>query len=309
MNFALPAAVILLLVLPGFAFRSGLEMREGTKIDYSPFGDVVIRSIFWAGVLHAIVLAVTYCFLDRSVRFDILIRLMSKGTEPDDQAVMVRYWLWIAQYFCALYVLAFIFPYFWKLAITKCGLDRSDSPFSKLFRFRRAPWYYLLSGADFAEGDRPDLIQVAALVEVGKGCYLYQGFLEHYFVDEHGQLDRLVISQASRRPLSADAVFLPGGMGWARDSKKMGPEVPSRRRRKGVFVGRRSKQRKPHNPNRFYPIVGDYFVLHYDEVVTLNVQYIKLNKEGGAVSPNAVAEPPIAAPAPTGQDSERAVPA
>ncbi|WP_129526947.1 hypothetical protein [Achromobacter agilis] len=117
-----------------------------------------------------------------------------------------------------------------------------------------------------------------------------------------------MISQASRRPLSADAVFLPGGLGWARDSKQMGPDAPVRTRRKGVFVGRRSKHKKPANPNRFYPIVGDYFVLHYDEVITLNVQYIRLKKEASAISPAAIAEPPVASTAPIKNDSTQPAP-
>jgi len=273
-------------------------MREGTKIDYSPFGDVVIRSVVFAGLLHAVVLGVTYGVLERSVRFDILIRMMSKGTDEADQLVILRDWKWIAQYFGALYALAFIIPPLYKIVVTKFGLDRSDRPFSGLFRFRRAPWYYLLSVAEFSKGDRPDLIQIAALVEIGKESYLYQGFLEHYFVDEHGQLDRLVISQASRRPMSADAVFLPGEQGWVRGSADEGPQQPAVKTRRTGFGRRRASRASPQNPERFYPIVGHYFVLHYDEVITLNVQYIKLKKpNSGDVSPAAIAEPP---PAPLG---------
>lgn len=92
---------------------------------------------------------------------------------------------------------------------------------------------------------------------------IYQGILEHYYTDASGQLDRLVISNASRRLLKDDDLRL-SGYAHAVHRIETGSRPVSSRRRK-------------HEPRtRFYPIQGDYFVLHYDEVATLNVRYIKL---------------------------------
>ena len=57
-----------------------------------------------------------------------------------------------------------------------------------------------------------------------------------------GNLDRLILGGVSRRPLSKDKPA-PG-------DEPMGPE------------------------ERFYPVDGDYFVLRYAEITTLNVRYI-----------------------------------
>jgi hypothetical protein len=104
-----------------------------------------------------------------------------------------------------------------------------------------SPWYYLLSGADFDEGDVPDFIVVSAIVDVAGAPYLYMGVLEDYFLNEEGGLDRLILQQVMRRPLRCDKL----------------PEEKDR------------------NLARFYPIDGDYFVLRYSEAITLNVEYVK----------------------------------
>ena len=75
-------------------------------------------------------------------------------------------------------------------------------------------------------------------------------FLDDYFLDPDGRLDRLILEQVMRRPLRKDK--RPGR-----------PEA---------------------NGERFYAIDGDYFVLRYAEAITLNVEYIKLAEDAGAPS-------------------------
>lgn len=138
-----------------------------------------------------------------------------------------------------------------RTAISRFHLDRAGGRLASVLRFSQAPWYYLLTASDLSEEEQPDLILASAIVEVGKEAFLYSGVVEHYYVSEDGELDRLVPSGASRRPISADK------------------ESPSQSRE-----------------DRFYSIDGDFFVLRFSEAVTLNIQYARL-QEVPAMTPIA----------------------
>ena len=77
---------------------------------------------------------------------------------------------------------------------------------------------------------------------------LYSGFLDDFYLDEDGVLDRMVLQGVTRRPFDADKV---ANFGF--DSAPI---------------------------ERFYAVDGDYFVLRYSEAITLNVEYIKLGAGG-----------------------------
>ena len=245
MNVALPAIVLFFILLPGFAFRSRFKRVERTSLDYSPFGQVVTEGIAWAGVLHAAWLAAAYIFLDQRLQTEALVGLL--GSDPNAQAVALRHLRatdhWVALYFGSMYASALVAGGGARAAITRFNLDRADNPIAPLLRFSQAPWYYLLTASDLPEDEQPDLILASAIVEVGKDAYLYHGVVEHYYVTDDGQLDRLVLSEASRRPISADK------------------ETPDQSR-----------------GDRFYPIDGDFFVLRFSEAVTLNIQYVRLQE-------------------------------
>lgn len=121
----------------------------------------------------------------------------------------------IAGYFGTQFVAAYGLPKVIRLLITKHRLDRFDAPFSSLFRFNRAPWYYLLSGADFSKEDVPDLIAISAVVDVAGEPTLFLGYLDDYFIDAEGKLDRLVLEVVQRRlqPATAECRcnrYMPG---------------------------------------------------------------------------------------------------
>jgi hypothetical protein len=99
----------------------------------------------------------------------------------------------------------------------------------------------------------PNGVAIGAVVSLGGIAYLYTGVLVEYFLDDQGQLNRLVLASAARRPLSEDAV---------EESEESLAEGSSR-----ALPG----------DERFYPIEGDYFVLRYSEVLTLNVRYLDLS--------------------------------
>ena len=122
-------------------------------------------------------------------------------------------------------------------------MDRYEHWLSPLARFHEAPWYYLLTGADFKKDALPDYIRVSAVVEVAGQAVLCRGTLDDWFVNsDNGQLDRLVLSAATRRPFAKD------------------------------------KQTDGDGDERFYKIDGDYFVLRFESVISLNVQYVKFKE-------------------------------
>jgi len=140
-----------------------------------------------------------------------------------------------------------------RRVVTRLKLDRRGAPLANLLRFD-TPWYYLFTGYD--RPMPPNGVAIGAVVSLGGIAYLYTGVLVEYFLDDQGQLNRLVLASAARRPLSDDA---------AEESE----ESPGGRIRPAP-VG-------PPGDERFYPIEGDYFVLRYSEVLTLNVRYLDLS--------------------------------
>ena len=241
MNLALPALLFFLIVLPGFLFRSRLKLAEQTSLDYSPFGRVVTEALLWSIALHGLWLTLGSA-LGTTLRTDALLGLMSSSSDRQSAGIdaVTASSLRVFAYFASLYVFAFVVPHLLRLSTSRLRLDRAGSPLSSLFRFHDAPWYYLLTGADFADAEQPDYILVAAIVDVAGAATLYVGTLADFFFDPDGRLDRVVLENVSRRPLASD--------------------------------------RTPDDHERFYPIEGDYFVIRYAEAITFNVRYVKLQR-------------------------------
>jgi hypothetical protein len=251
MNFALPAVLLFLIVLPGFVFRFRLKRVEAESVDYSPFGQVVTEGVLYAGFLHACALLVTYGLLSRSVKFDLVFHMLMAPTTlgPTDFVVLAQSMPWAAEYFIGLFMTAAVVPRLSLWIITRYQLDHIDSRVATWCRFHRAPWYYLLSKADFRIDEREHvIISVAAIVDVSGEPHLYHGFLDEYFTGRDGVLDRIVLTNTQRRKLD-------------RDRDLSGSETSA------TAPGDKN--------NRFYPIAGDYFVLRYSEMITLNVHYFR----------------------------------
>jgi hypothetical protein len=248
MNVALPALIVFFLLLPGFIFRTNLKRAERTSLDFSPFGQVVAEAILWALALHLFWLYLSHLFFKHDFEPVVLMKLLSSAPaiQADATDAVGRQFNWIAAYFATLIIVAFALPKIIRYVISRYRLDRADAPFSAVFRFHQAPWYYLLTGADFTHEDAPDLIVVSAIVEVGKEAVLYVGALDEFYVDADGQLDRVVLQSVARRPVSADKTSV---------SETNAADT------------------------RFYPVDGDSFVLRYSEAITLNIQYVRLTPE------------------------------
>jgi hypothetical protein len=249
-NIALPAIVVFLLLLPGFIARSRIKYVERQLLDYSPFGVVVAGAIVWAAALHALWLSLARLITGRTVDVAALIGLISSDapTQRDAIHTVATDIGWPAVYLSSLLLVAFVLPVVIRLMVVRFRLDRAESSLRHVFRFHDAPWYYLLTGADFVAAEKPDLIAISAVVNIAGTPMLYTGMLDEFFPDQDGKLDRLVLQQVMRRPFA--------------DDKAQGVDDAA------ITTAAMS--------SRFYPVDGDCFVLRYAEAITLNVQYIRL---------------------------------
>lgn len=248
MNIALPALVAFIVLLPGFIARSRIKFVEQTSLDYSPFGRVVSEAVMWALVLHVAWIYGAQKLTGDQFMPEIFLGLLSSSPAPQSKAIefISNQPGGIVSYFISLLAFSFLAPSLVRRFITKYRLDRSESRWAWLFRFDDAPWYYILTGADYPPGEEPDFVVVSAIVDVAKQPILYRGVLEDFFFDENGQLDRLVLSKVMRRPL-------------------IGADKPA-----SEDLGTKPLE------DRFYQIDGDTFIIRYADTITLNIQYVNL---------------------------------
>jgi hypothetical protein len=245
MNFALPALIVFVLLVPGFILQLRFKRIERTMLDYSPFGKVVTEGFFYACVIHVFWCGLAYLFHSKLCDVTILLSVLSSDASNQRNAIVcvAKQIHWVVYYFSTLLIAVYVFPALLRKCVVHFGWDRFNRISAGIFRFHDAPWYYLLTGADFVYEDRPDLIMISAIVEVAGQAYLYMGVLDEFYVNGDGVLDRVILEKVSRRPLVFD------------------------------------KNAASVETDGFYDVAGDYFVLRYKEIVTLNVQYFKVVEE------------------------------
>ena len=105
------------------------------------------------------------------------------------------------------------------------------------------PWYYELTGK-LSDKKDAQLIKLSCLVESKNISFLYYGVLEDFYLNGDGQLDRVVLSDAMRRPIENDERSLE------------------------------DEQQK-----RFYEIKGDRIILKYDDIKNVNIEYLYMAEE------------------------------
>lgn len=255
MNIALPAIVVFFLILPGFIVRARFKLTQNESLDYSPFGQVVVQALILAGFLYVLWLCGSSILFDKSLNWNTLLHLLASHPEAQSDAITeaAKDINWVAWYFGSLILVCFVLPPFVRQKIVHHRLDRfipensegNDTTccsrlrrhLANILRFRDAPWYYLLSGAD--EEKKPEGIYVSAIVHVGSRAILYYGLLDDYILDSHGQLDRFILRNVLRWNL--------------KEYDSTSDEVTR-------------------NALAFY-IPGDLIVLRYNDTVTVSIDY------------------------------------
>jgi hypothetical protein len=99
-----------------------------------------------------------------------------------------------------------------------------------------------------------DGVYFSAVVDHASGSYLYRGIVYDFTFDRDGSLDTIVLTDAHRRRLTDDREE-------SDPTPPVGPAQPDQ---------------------RYYEIRGDFLVLRYAEIRTLNLDYFAVTLEEDA---------------------------
>jgi hypothetical protein len=152
----------------------------------------------------------------------------------------------IMAYFLSIYFGAALLGAGAHTAVRGLKLDRRV----KLLRFQN-PWHYVLRGEVSPDQDEPDYrakfdgVFLSATMTLGEKTYIYWGFIQEFFFDNRGNLDRIVLIGAQRREISSDS-------------------------------SGEDDQTLPIDDARYYSIRGDFLILKYADISTINLEYFSI---------------------------------
>ena len=260
MNFAFPALLVLLLVLPGIILR--YSYARGPWGWASPTSMRRVSEELAYGVAFALVLHMAWLAAVRRLGFApdveamflLLLGDFGEGSVHLDRVVssVAGHYEGVAGYLVSLYATAGIVGNLGHRAVRRLKLDHR----TKTFRFDNY-WYYMLTGEvlDFrenaAEGRAVDGVYVSAVVDHASGSYLYRAIVTDFTFDRDGALDTIVLTDAHRRRLADDREE-------GEPRAAVGPSEPD---------------------ERYYEIRGDFLVLRSAEIRTLNLDYFAVTLE------------------------------
>ena len=256
MEFAVSAIFLLILLLPGFILQTAYTKgfwRWNSPTSARSLTEQVPAGIVLASILHALwSSAAAVAGYPVDLRSVLMLLTGAYGHEQiyfeSALTALTNNPYKIFFYFATLCSFAAIIGYVSHFAVRQLGLDRS----TRILRFNNQ-WFYLLSGEITQFKGSPHIDQevdgvlLTTIVHHAEADYLYRGLVADFFFDKEGYLDRVLLTLTARRKLSDD--------------------------RKTEEAG------SPESEARYYDIEGDYFVLKYSEMSTVNVDYIFVIRE------------------------------
>jgi hypothetical protein len=260
MNFAFPALLVFLLVLPGIILRYSYARGPwgwASPTSMRRVSEELAYGVTFALVLHAVWLAIVRRLgFQPDVEAMVLMLLgnFGEGSEHLDRVLdsVAGYYPGIAGYLVSLYSAAGVAGNLGHRAVRRLRLDH----LTKIFRFDNY-WFYMLTGEvlDFREnaedGREVDGVYCSAVVDHASGSYLYRGIVSDFTFDRDGTLDTIVLMDAHRRELTDDRAE-------GEPRPPMGPAAPD---------------------ERYYEIRGDFLILRSTEFRTLNLDYFAVTLE------------------------------
>ncbi len=262
MEFAFSALLLLSLILPGFilqfTYTKGTWRWNSPNVS-RPLSEQIPSGVVSAAFLHLIWATICGYFYQINLKVLTMLLLGNYGHDEEhfDEILenLSNSPYKITLYFLSLYALAAIIGFIFHKIVRVCKLDHKR----RFFRFNNE-WFYALGGelSKFTEtkdiDGEIDVVWLTTIVHHEGKNVLYRGFIYDFYFDSEGHLDRVILTDVDRRDLSND------------------------------------KNPKKTDENRFYEIEGDYFILRYSEMTTINLYYITFEAE---VSPT-VAEITVA---------------
>lgn len=265
MEFAVSALFLLILLLPGFIIQA--TYTKGFWRWNSPTSNVSLTeqipvAVVLASMLHAVWAGIAAALGQYvNIRTTLMFLLGSYGHDEEYFAEaltsVTEHPYKIFFYFITLYAVAAGLGYLCHHIVREQKWDRS----TRLLRFNNE-WFYLLSGeiTEFYEFPevlpKVDGVYLTAVVHHSDSDYLYRGIVADFFFDKTGNLDRVLLRLAHRRALSADR----------EEDQDFSEEQIDK---------------------RYYHIEGDFFLLKYSEMSTINIDYFFVEDEDEAAAPSS----------------------
>jgi hypothetical protein len=244
MNFAFVTVLLLIISLPGVAFR---RSYYASRFSLNYISTNLLNELMWSFIPAIFLNAFAILFVEWTTRFkfrlDYIGYLLAGGNDheviPQIFSNMHEYLVPIILYIVLLTVFAALLGNVLRWCVRGFALDI----FIRALRFPNR-WHYLFTGEylDIERGwkyhDKIDFIIVDVLVLVGNNSVIYSGILEDYYLSNtNNGLDRLIIKYPSKRE------FTPDGKSTRR-------EIP-----------------------------GNYLVIPYDHIMNINIQYFEVEKD------------------------------
>jgi hypothetical protein len=272
MNIAFPALFVLLLLLPGvllsYSYRRGFFQRS--PVTLGPIRDEIGRGIVLALIIHPISLVLVDACGGWAPSTTVFLSVFAEmgDVETTTVARQLEGGLW---YLVGVNLAAAAIGGLIHGGIRWWNLDlRYDR-----LRFSNE-WHYLFSGEarvfKVDEEERTvasirkaldwdfEFVFVSVVVTMGEGPpVLYWGVLSDYFFDESGRLEKIVLEGAQRRSLLSEE-DRPSEPGAQEDAPQAASDMPP-------------------ESERFYAVRGAYLVIRYENVQTLNVEYMVFDEE------------------------------
>jgi hypothetical protein len=216
MQFATIALIILIILLPGFIFRTAYSqwgISSYRPVEERPLAEQIPLAIVISAILHAVWLSIGFAFgypVNLNALLMILLGNFGKDSTKLESVLdsISLHPVLIPSYFISICLAALTFGVALKEFVRHFGLDL-------LFPFLRFNdnWFYLLTGEkkEFSDGEIsfirpkiPDGVFLTAIIAHEKEDYQYKGIITDYFYDKDGALDSVVLISATRRKLAAE---------------------------------------------------------------------------------------------------------
>jgi len=265
MTLAFPALLVLLLLLPGillsYSYRRGFFRRS--PITLGPIRDEIGRGIVLAVFVHVGALGLSWWWTGWVPKTDVFLAVFADTGSVTAKEAAKEFKAGL-QYLIATNGAALVVGGTLHGIVRFCQLDLRW----ERLRFNNE-WHYLFSGeAWLYETDQAtdiDFVFVSVVVEQGDDSILYWGLLSDYVFDRTGALNKIVLTDAQRRFLTSES---------DRESDSSDDEDSE-----SADDGRPKKKGLPLSSDRYYSIRGEYFVIEYEGVQTLNVEYYQVLDE------------------------------
>lgn len=278
MGIAISLIFATALVLPGILLN--YYIRKGTwksPVVLQSFQNELAKGVLYSIIIHSLLLWIIdhFCSIRYDLIFSVIFESYSDLTDSEAKVIYSSIY-YVLLYFLLSYFFAILsgIVTFKIIRWTHLDLIFPNNQFNN-------EWHYYFSGEarvfglkkpswklinDFLKGEI-ECVYLSFTLEKNSESYLYWGLLYEYYFDKKGNLDKIVLTEVSRRKLTDD--FHQSG------NNESAPED---------LVEVTDNQSSEFTDTRFYPIRGEYIVFDYTEINDLNIEYLIFEEEEAIVT-------------------------